>query len=71
VSGRVYIDGGEVVLCLGTTDGEGNEWATAMSPDAAEEMARALILCAHAARGFGVTEAHKAVVQQFTLRRSR
>ena len=49
VSGRVYTDGVEVVLCTGSTDGD-HEWATAMAPSAAEEMAHALLPAA-AARG--------------------
>lgn len=66
-SGRVYVEDGEVVLCTGTDDGDGNEWATVMDPDAAEEMAHALLLCAHAARGRDVQEADKALVSTWKL----
>ena len=66
MSGRVYTDGDEVVLCTGA--GEEHEWATAMSPDTAEEMAHALLLCAAAARGHGVTEQDKTIVSRMVLR---
>jgi hypothetical protein len=66
MSGRVYVQAGEVVLCTGVEDG--NELATTMAPQTAEEMAHALLLCAHAARGFAVDDRTKAVVASWVLR---
>jgi hypothetical protein len=66
MSGRVYTDGGEVVLCTGA--GDEHEWATAMAPDVAEEMAHALLLCAAAARGRVVREGDKELVARWVLR---
>lgn len=66
LSGRVYTDGADVVLCTGA--GDDHEWATTMAPDAAEEMAHALLLCAAAARGRGVYEQDKAIVARWVLR---
>ena len=67
MSGRVYTSGVEVVLCTGTIDGD-HEWATAMAPSVAEEMAHALLLCAAAARGHGITDRDKAMVARWVLR---
>jgi len=67
VSGRVYTDGAEVVLCTGAGEPD-HEWATAMSAESAEEMAHALLLCASAARGRGITEKDKAIVSKWVLR---
>ena len=67
MSGRVYTDGGDVVLCTGAGEPD-HEWATAMAPDVAEEMAHALLLCASAARGRGVTDRDKALVARWVLR---
>lgn len=61
-------DGGEVVLCTETTDGDGHGWATAMAPDVAEEMAHALLLCAAAARGRGVRDGDRETVARWILR---
>jgi len=67
VSGSVRAEGREVVLRLGVmVDGE--EMATAMDADGAEEMAHALLLCAYAARGNGVTDRDEAVVKGMVLR---
>ena len=68
MSGRVRAEGTEVVLCTGIIDDSEHEWATAMSPDDAEEMAHALLLCAKAARGWGVTDQDKAIVARMVLR---
>jgi hypothetical protein len=68
MAGRVYVQAGEVVLCTEAGAEEGSEWATSMDPTTAEEMAHALLLCAHAARGFPVHVSDKNLVSQWVLR---
>jgi hypothetical protein len=69
---RVTIDGGDVVLILPYDPAQVDEDANCVhvsgSPSAAEELAHALLLCAKAARGRGVTEQDKAIVERMVLR---